>query len=72
MMAALERGRFGFQQIPSPGDHIEILNERGLMDLLKVAYVQHTPAHSLGGLKIEQPITHIICDIEGTDIPLPR
>lgn len=71
MKPAILRGTFGFQQIPSPSDHIQILNERELIDLMQVLYVQHTPAHLSEKWKVEQPLTHIICDVLNRDIPLP-
>jgi hypothetical protein len=34
--ASREIGNFGFRQLPISGDHIQILNERGLIDLMQV------------------------------------
>ena len=41
---ALREAVSPFYSLPNPNDHIQILNERGQSDLLRVDYVQHTPA----------------------------
>jgi hypothetical protein len=68
---SLERGNFGFKQLPSQRDHIQIINGRGLIDLLRVEYVQHTPAHQTPIGSIHHPLSHVICELLGEDIPLP-
>jgi len=60
----LERGVYGFAQLPSPGDHVQILKECGRIDLLQVLRVQHTPAHRDG----EKSAVHVICQLVGEDI----
>jgi hypothetical protein len=67
----IERGDFGFQQIPSPGDHFQIINDRGLVDLLQVEYIQHTPSVQEPNKSILRPITHVLCELVGEDVPLP-
>jgi hypothetical protein len=69
--ASLERGSFGFQQIPGRGDHVQIINDHGLIDLLQVEYVKHTPEHKTPHGSIEHPMTHVICNLLDEDIPLP-
>jgi hypothetical protein len=41
--------------LPNPNDHIQILNERGQCDLLRVDYVQHTPAS-----RISDPMVRLV------------
>jgi hypothetical protein len=67
--ASIERGAFGFLQLPTANDQIQILNERGRCDLLQVKYVQHTPASNAGDPK--QPVAHIICDFVAEISPPP-
>lgn len=38
-------GVFGFEYMPSPGDHIHIGNARGSIDVLCVMHVQHHPTN---------------------------
>jgi hypothetical protein len=68
--ASIERGTFGFLQLPNANDEIQILNERGRCDLLQVKYVQHTPASNAGDPK--QPVAHIICDFVAEISPPPQ
>jgi hypothetical protein len=59
-----KRGDYGFLQLPSPGDHIQIINEQKKIDLLQVLYVQHDPVphpdnpHNVGYPK--EPFARII------------
>ena len=52
---SIERGSFALLQLPNPNDHIQILNERGQCDLLRVDYVQHTPAS-----RISDPMVRLV------------
>jgi hypothetical protein len=67
--ASIERGTFGFLQLPNSNDEIQIFNERGRCDLLRVKYVQHTPSSNAGDLK--QSVAHIICDFVAEISPPP-
>ena len=46
---------FALLQLRNPNDHIQILNERGQCDLLRVDYVQHTPAS-----RISDPMVRLV------------
>jgi hypothetical protein len=70
MRPSRERGSFGFPQLPGAGDHIQILNERGLIDLMQVSYIQHTPVHQPDESGTSRPMVHVICELIGEDIPL--
>ncbi|MFC5555101.1 hypothetical protein [Methylobacterium iners] len=62
---AAHRGRYGFEQIPARGDHVEIAQGADQMDLLEVLTVQHTPIREetdLGdGVRIA-----LICELLGS------
>lgn len=62
---SLERGNYGFPQLPGLGDHIQIVNERGRIDLMQVLYVQHTPTHQPDQSRLLRPAVHIICKLIG-------
>jgi hypothetical protein len=61
----IERGKFGFPQLPGRGDHIQIVNQRGLIDLMQVLYVQYTPTHQPDKSGLLGPAVHLICELIG-------
>jgi hypothetical protein len=70
--AAHEKGIYGFLQLPVAGDRIQILNDRGLIDLLKVLYIQHTPLSKITGRDVyRESMVHLICEEMSKDVPLP-
>jgi hypothetical protein len=70
-LTSRERGTYGFLQLPAAGDHIQILNNSGLIDLMKVLYVQHTPLTEGSDINIYREATvHLICAEIATDVPL--
>ena len=54
-------GDFDFAQLPSPGDHIEIRNERGMISLLEVIRLQHTPRAASSDWP-EKGMVRVICN----------
>jgi hypothetical protein len=62
---ARESVDYGFPQLPGRGDHIQIVNKRGLIDLMQVLYVQYTPTHQPDQSNVLRPAVHLICELIG-------